>query len=278
MRYKLIGLLALALVLVLPTGAGAEPGPAAARGLTVATDVSELTVAPLPCAKQRFTLLFTNNGSKAVYGDAWLTAPAPLTLSRTLVTSYLPAGYTLRVPITVTAPTGAAPGDRAITITAGASEAKVQAHVAMPDLGGNLAREATVTASSQHGSYPACGAADGNRNSDDWGTTTGWNDSSSGIWPDWIGFALPQATTISKVDVYTLDSAKYPAARYGLSEWNVQVRDGDTWRTVDEIRGNTVGRVTSTFDPVSTDAVRILCLANNNGDYSRLIEVEIYAS
>lgn len=274
MRYKLIGLVVLALALVVPNAAGAAPP----GGVSVDTDIASLDVAPLPCAKQGFTLLFTNNGSKAVYADAWLSASEPLTLSRTLVTSYLPAGYTLRVPITVKAPAGTATGDRTITITAGKSSTEVRAHIAMPDLGGNLARASTVSASSQHGSYPACGAADGNRNSDDWGVTTGWNDASSGVFPDWIAFALPQPETISKVDLYTLDSARYPAARYGLSAWDVQVRDGDRWRTVDEVRGNTAGLVRSTFDPVSTDAVRILCLANNNGDYSRIIEVGIYGS
>ena len=40
----------------------------------------------------------------------------------------------------------------------------------------------------------------------------------------------------------------------------------------------TLGHVTSTFDPVEANAVRILCLAGNGNTYSRIVELEVYGS
>lgn len=83
-------------------------------------------------------------------------------------------------------------------------------------------------------------------------------------------------STVSRVDLHTLDSAREPAARFGLRDWDVQVRVSGEWRTVDEVRANSVGVVSSEFAPVAADAVRIVGLASNNGDYSRIVELEVY--
>jgi hypothetical protein len=39
-----------------------------------------------------------------------------------------------------------------------------------------------------------------------------------------VTFDQPQA--VGRVDLYTLDSAKYPANRYGLRDWDVQAQVG----------------------------------------------------
>ncbi|MET7278208.1 discoidin domain-containing protein [Kribbella sp. NPDC005582] len=250
--------------------------------MTVATDVAQVAVTPVPCSKAGFELRFGNTGKTAVYADAFLEAGTPLTLSRKLVSSYLPPGYTLKVPIAVNAPRGTAPGDYSIQIKAGEQKVTLPVHVGEPpvDTTGNLARYTPVTASSEHlPNYPACGAVDGDRDSEHWAKTTGWNDSTKGNFPDWLQVTFDQPQTVGRVDLYTLNSRQYPAAGYGLKDWDVQAMVGGAWQTVAEVRGNVAGLTSSTFTPVAATAVRIRTLASNEGPtYSRVVELEVYGS
>lgn len=280
LRFVAIGLALFAI----PSAAIAEdtasrPTPA----LSIGSDVDQLEVIPLPCSKQSFQLQFTNTSSEAVYADAFLTAPAPLKVSRQVVTSYLPAGYQLKLPITVTAPAGTTPGQYIVDLRAGNDRHSITVSVVEPPANpsGNLAVSAVVTASTENlPTYPACGAADGDRDSAHWASTTGWNDATKGTYPDWLRLDLAAPATVGKVDLYTLDSTRYPAAAYGLRDWDVQVLSSSgQWQTVASVRGNTAGMVSSTFPPVSTSAVRILTLEDNEPGltYSRIVEVEIFA-
>ncbi|WP_328330431.1 discoidin domain-containing protein [Kribbella sp. NBC_00382] len=262
-------------------------GPAVAdrsvqRGLSLSADVEQVAVTPVPCAKQGFELRFGNTGKTAVYADAFLDAATPLTLSRSLVSSYLPPGYTLKVPIDVNAPRGTAPGRYVITIRAGDQKLTLPVEVgeAPVDTTGNLARYVPVTASSEHlPVYPACGAVDGDRDSEHWAKGTGWNDATKGTFPDWLQVTFDQPQTVGRVDLYTLNSKQYPAARYGLKDWDVQVQVNGAWQTVAEVRGNTAPLVSSTFTPVIATAVRVLVLASNEGPtYSRIVELEAYSN
>ena len=262
-------------------------GPAAAdrsvqRGLTLATDVAQVAATPVPCSKQGFELRFGNTGKTAVYADAFLDAGAPLTLSRKLVSSYLPPGYTLKVPIAVNAPRGTAPGSYTIEIKAGDQKLSLPVQVGEPptDNSGNLARFVPVSASSEHlPVYPACGAVDGDHDPEHWAKTTGWNDATKGNFPDWLQVTFDQPQSVGRVDLYTLDSVQYPAARYGLKDWDVQAQVGGTWQTVAEVRGNLAGLKSSAFTPVTATAVRVLTLASNEGPtYSRIVELEVYGS
>jgi len=250
--------------------------------LTVATDVTQVAVTPVPCSKAGFELRFGNTGKTAVYADAFLEAGTPLTLSRKLVSSYLPPGYTLKVPIAVNAPRGTAPGDYSIQIKAGDQKVTLPVHVGEPptDTTGNLARYMPVPPSSEPlPNYPACGAVDGDRDSEHWAKTTGWNDATKGNFPDWLQVTFDQPQTVGRVDLYTLNSRQYPAAGYGLKDWDVQAMVGGAWQTVAEVRGNVAGLTSSTFTPVAATAVRIRTLASNEGPtYSRVVEVEVYAS
>lgn len=260
-------------------------GPAVAdrsvqRGLTLSADVAQVAVTPVPCAKQGFELRFGNTGKQAVYADAFLDAAAPLTLSRALVSSYLPPGYTLKVRIDVNAPRGTAPGQYAITVKAGDQKLTLPVEVgeAPVDTTGNLARYVPVTASSEHlPIYPACGAVDGDRDSEHWAKGTGWNDATKGNFPDWLQVTFDQPQTVGRVDLYTLNSKQYPSAKYGLKDWDVQVQVNGAWQTVAPVRDNTSGLTSSTFTPVTATAVRILSLASNEGPtYSRVVELEAY--
>jgi hypothetical protein len=78
------------------------------------------------------------------------------------------------------------------------------------------------------------------------------------------------------VDLYTLDTERYPASRYGVRDWDVQAQVSGQWQTVARVRGNTAGNARSDFAPVTADAVRIVALASNGAnDYTRIIEVEV---
>jgi hypothetical protein len=260
----------------------AKSGKAAAPQITLSSDVDHVTVEPIPCATQGFQLQFGNAGSSAVYADAFVDAPAPLTVSRPLVSSYLPAGYTLKVQIGVSAPRDTAPGTYTITVHSGDQQLSLPVQVTQPPVNdtGNLVTYMPVTASSENlPTYPACGAVDGDRDSAHWGTTTGWNDSTKGAFPDWIQVTFDQPVAVGRVDLYTLDSAKYPAARYGLSDWDVELQVGGAWQTVAQVRGNVLGEVSSTFSPQTASALRVVTLGSNEGvTYSRIVELEAYAS
>ncbi|WP_219420296.1 hypothetical protein [Pseudonocardia nigra] len=86
---------------------------------------------------------------------------------------------------------------------------------------------------------------------------------------------LAQPAPVDRVTLHTLDSARYPAAGNGLRDYDVRVRVGGEWRTVAEVRGNVVGVVESRFDSVVAEAVEIVGLASNDGNYSRIVELEV---
>lgn len=279
MTTKLAGLVAVVAVALAGTASAAparhEPD------VTVAATPTTLSLGTGTCRGGQIAVALTNKSTEPVYADATVSAPAELHVQRTMVSSYLPAGYTRTSMIPVTALSGTAAGTYPVTVSAGDTQVQVAVTVAatVPDPGGNLARTAdTVLASTSHAGYPPCGAVDGDRDSAHWATTTGWNDGTSKVWPDWFQVTFVAPTVVGRVDLYTLDSAKYPAARYGLRDWDVQVLAGTQWQTVAQVRGNTAGLVSTTFPAVSAAAVRLWLRAGNGAnDYSRIVELELYA-
>jgi hypothetical protein len=239
----------------------------------------------LPCLPGAFQAGMTNVGSADLYADLELTASGPVTIDRRVLSSWLPAwdpDHTVTTRVGLTVPRDAAPGvyDVRLSTTEGARLTVPVEVVPVPPKGAgdDLVLGEQATPSSTHANFDRCGAVDGNTNSDDWDTLTGWNDATSGVFPDTYDVALAAAATVGRIETWTLDSARYPAARYGLRDFDVQVRVDGAWQTVHAVRGNVAGRVTSTFTPVTADAVRIVGLASNNNDYSRLIEVEVFTS
>jgi hypothetical protein len=269
--------------LVVATAGVAEAGPERhATTVTVAANPAALAIGTGTCRGAALTVSMTNGGKEAVYADATIAAPAALHLNRTMISSYLPVGYTRSAAVAVSARTGTPAGTYPITVTSDSGRVVVPVTVTptVADPGGNLARTAdTVTASSSHVSYPVCGAVDGDADSTHWGTTTGWNDGTSKSWPDWFEVTFASPTTVGRVGLQTLDSAKYPAARYGLRDWDVQLLVDGAWQTVGQVRGNTVGLVNTSFTPRQAGAVRLSMSASNGAnDYSRIVELEIYAA
>ncbi|MEO3869626.1 discoidin domain-containing protein [Nonomuraea sp. B12E4] len=250
--------------------------------VSVAEDSAGLNISTGQCGGAPVTVRLTNAGTQAVYADATLSADRALTLQRTMISTYLPAGYTAQVPIPVTAPLGTDPGSYPFKVSAGKSTATAAINVTAtaPDPNGDLAWSASkISASSVHAGYPVCGAVDGDSDGEHWGTATGWNDGNSTIWPDWFELRWDSPQTVGRVTLHTLDNTKYPAARYGLKDWDVQTLTDGEWRTVASVRGNTQGVVDTTFEPVRTSDLRVLLLAGNGADdYSRIVELEVFAS
>jgi hypothetical protein len=137
-------------------------------------------------------------------------------------------------------------------------------------------RFGTVTASSTHPGYPAESVIDGDATSDRWAGGNGWNDDTINVFPDTLQVAFAAPAHIGRVDVDTLDSQQYPAARYGMRDADVQVLADGKWRTVGQITGNQAGHMSVSFDPVTASAVRLSITASNSGDYSRVVELTAY--
>ncbi|HEY3504353.1 MAG TPA: family 78 glycoside hydrolase catalytic domain [Actinocatenispora sp.] len=139
-------------------------------------------------------------------------------------------------------------------------------------------RVATMESSSDHNGSAASFTNDGNTDSAYWHNGVGgWNDGTSKKFPDTLTARWTHPVSLTRVVMYTLDSKPYPASATGLRDYDVQVADGDGWRTVASVRGNTVGRVESRFAAVSTTALRLSILDTNDHSYSRVVELEAYA-
>lgn len=242
-------------------------------GVVVTADVDTVRLAPVPCALGRFVLSLTNTGDKPAYATALVDA-GDLEVVPRVVASYLPPGHTFSETVTINPPD--VEGEFPITLTAGNSRQDVIVVVDDHDLGDNLARRATATASSSYPGRPACGAIDGNTDSEAWSDGVGWSDATQGVFPDWWAMTFSEPTEISSVTMYTLDSAELPAPEQGLRAWDIQVPDGEDWRTIASVRDNTDGIVTTEFPAVTVTGMRILGL-EGNGDYSRIVELEAYA-
>jgi hypothetical protein len=272
-----LGTAAAATVIALPQATNSR------TDVQVSVQPEQLSVVGLPCLPGNLTLTMTNTGQEDRYADLTLTPSGPLQLSRELFSSWLPAvdpDQPVSAPVEVRVPRDTRPGNYSIELEVDRSKLKVPVTVnPLPpkDPGSNVILGEQASASSTHGNFAVCGAVDGDNDTEHWDTLTGWNDGTRAVFPDNYDVALAAPATINRVELYTLDSKQYPAPTNGLRDWDVQVRKGTAdWQTVAEVRANTLGHVTSTFDPVEADAVRILCLAGNGNTYSRIVEVEVY--
>jgi hypothetical protein len=261
-----------------------KPGPAKGTGELTPVAGADRIVALLgadPSCPARVDIGMRSDARKARYATMNVEIDRPLTASRTMLTSYLPPGYEVRSKLLVTAPPGTGEGAYGLRLRTPSQTLKVPIEVVSVDRldnGGNHALRRPVTASSQHANanYPACSIVDGDRSAGGWAGGNGWNDATSRSWPDTVTIELGGARQIARVDLYTLDSERYPAARYGLRDWDVQARVAGQWQSVAQVRGNTAGDVRSGFAPVTADAARIVALASNGAnDYTRIVEVEV---
>lgn len=281
---RAVALAGLGAVLAVPAAAGADPevGPLDTPVTLSATPQRLDITAGLPCLPApAATLGMTNTVDEPIFGDTTVRVDAPLTTSRGMFSSYLPARGTVTGPLTVRAPYRTTPGEYTVSLTSGRQQLTVPVHVSAPPArqpGDNLLRGAQakgtstyVTASTE---FNPCGGTDGDRR---WTQPTGWQSANSGSFPVYYTITLDEPETMNRVDLYTANSASARPHTHGVKDYDVQVLAADgQWQTVAQVRGNTVVKASSTFPAVRTTGVRIAVLASNNGDYARIAEVEAY--
>jgi len=174
-----------------------------------------------------------------------------------------------------------------------------------------------VTAFSEEPEHPASTLINGITSADNWDQGEGWQASmlASGVTRsvrdqrdemerNWVEIELSQPITANEVKIYTVDSQKYPAAKFGVSDVLVQYQLKTStneliWANVKRpgkslgdqgsiIRGNKSGVITVRFEPVNTQKIRVLIFGTNDITRSedgrtregtiRLTEIEVYGS
>ncbi|WP_329001115.1 hypothetical protein OHA18_42635 [Kribbella sp. NBC_00709] len=265
-------LLAAPLALLVPAVAVASSN----NQVEISATPQPVEVVPLPCFPSgKLTLGMTNTGRKATIADMRISADDALTLSRHQFSSYLPVDQLVKAPLEITVPRGTAPATHTVDLTVDREHLKVPVVIKPVPARDNLLLGEQAVASSTNGDMKLCGGVDGNTDSAQWGAS-GWHDATKGVFPDTYGVDFVRPTTVGRVVVQTLDSATYPAAVMGIRDFDVQVRSNGEWTTVDEVRANTTGLLTFTFEPRAVDAVQLVIHDSNDHGYSRIIELEAY--
>jgi hypothetical protein len=121
---------------------------------------------------------------------------------------------------------------------------------------------------------------------------------------NWVEVELSQPVVVNEVRVYTVDSQKYPALKFGVGDILVQYQMTTAskellWANVkrpgkglgdqgDVIKGNTKGVINVRFEPVNTQKIRVLIYSTNDlkiGEDGktregniRITEIEVYGS
>lgn len=200
----------------------------------------------------------------------------------------VPEGYAVEVPGSISVP---ANGDAEFAVTVTRTTSRLEEGNLSLTLGeqsvtvplvpsDNWVRIARMSASSTYTPSSPDNLNDGSTDSELWGGggANGWNDETPGVFPDSVTATWSSPVRLTRVKVYTLDSRAYPAAYWGVRDYDLQVSVGGSWRTVAEVRGNTAGVVESTFAQADADALRIVIYDSNDHAYSRLIEIEGYGT
>ena len=132
--------------------------------------------------------------------------------------------------------------------------------------GPNVASQASggvASASSEHSSYPATNANDGNY-ATEWG--------SKGKDPQWLQINFTSNQTINKMVLY------WKAGSYYGIDFKLQIWNGTAWVTVDDVTGNSAFSYTSTFDAVTTDKIRYYETQGSHSTKAFLAEFEAYTA
>ena len=156
-----------------------------------------------------------------------------------------------------------------------------QTNVALPANGG------VASASSVHaGNYPPAATINGDRKGLNWASGGGWADGTFWAFPDWLQVTFSGVQSISEIDVFTIqdnytapvDPTPSMTQQYGITDFQVQYWNGGAWVDVPggNVTGNNLVWRRFTFDPISTDRVRVL--VNAAPAYSILVELEAWTT
>jgi hypothetical protein len=142
-----------------------------------------------------------------------------------------------------------------------------------------------ASASSTYGAaYPVTAINDNDDTGAGWSAGGGWNDGTSGTFPDWAQVTFNGQKTIDHVVVYTLqDNYGNPVqptdtmtfSLYGITAFQVQGWNGSSWVTLGIVSGNNLVKRTVSFSPFATDRIRIFVTSALAG-WSRIVEVEAW--
>jgi uncharacterized protein (TIGR03790 family) len=185
-------------------------------------------------------------------------------------------------------PNGGAIGDAlnkaTESITAASTAIASDTNIALASAG------AVASASSTYwtGFEPAT-VIDGKRPGATWGAGGAWADGTPGSFPDWIQVNFPTSNAISQVNVFSVQdnyaapvepTATQMFTLFGLRDFQVQYWTGTAWATVPgaTITGNSLVWRAITFSPVTTQTIRVLITGTPDGYYSRVTEIEAYAT
>jgi hypothetical protein len=175
-----------------------------------------------------------------------------------------------------------------------------------------------VSAFSEDTGYPASALIDGVTAPKDWDKEgSGWQAlvSMSGVTRsvrtqrdeqerNFVMIEFPQPVTVNEVRIYSVDTEKYPASKFSVSDVLIQyemvtANKDVLWANVkrpgkgigdqdDAIRNNIKGVINARFDPVTTSKIRLLIYATNDISMSedgksregaiRIAEIEVYGS
>ena len=126
--------------------------------------------------------------------------------------------------------------------------------------------------------YPASSVSDGITSSALWSAGGGWSDGTPGDFTDdRLEIAFNGLKTIDRLTVYTVDSAAFPAASFGIKDFNFEYWDGSAWAALGSaVTGNASPVKTLSFSAVTTSKVRLNVTASNDGQYSRVTEVQAF--
>jgi hypothetical protein len=199
-------------------------------------------------------------------------------------------GYEVSAPRTVTVGVGenrplavtvrravATTADGTLTVAAGAGRLTVP--ITATD---DVVRTAAMSASSTHSGWDPARTNDGQIAGETdytvWNAGAGWNDNDKSVWPDTLTATWAAPVTVGRVVVRTLDAPAEPASSNGLRDYEVQARENGAWVSVASVTGATTGTITSTFPAARTDALRLVISDSNDHGYSRVVELEGYAS
>lgn len=259
-----------------------DPTGETAAGVTLEADPGDVTITPRPCDRRGdIDLAMTNTADEDRFVDALLTTSAGLQLSRGIWSTYLPAADPVQqvtAPVHVTAEERIDPGEYQVSVAAAGQHLQIPVTVEGPPGDGpsdNLALYRQAFASTVHPNTVLCGGVDGNLDSEQW-ADSGIHDRTPEEFPDSFGVHLDGSYSISRVEVYTLDSAAYPAAEMGTRDFEIQAHTARGWHTVASVTDNEEGHVTLRFPSTLADQVQVIVHDSNDHKYSRIIELEIY--
>ncbi len=149
---------------------------------------------------------------------------------------------------------------------------------------------AIATASSEYSSaFPASGVIDGEHDGNNWGLGGGWNDGTSGLFPDSIEVRFNGSQTLREIVVYTLKDDYNSGTlvgndtqftMYGISNFQVQYWTGTEWLDIPGgvVTDNRQVKRRFVFPELTTERIRVVVqdAPNNAGHHSRIVEIQAF--